>query len=61
VHTRRSSGEKFFNNGSIANEKEVLRFNDSGKTYTLGFQGCGDGARWAMRIKQWHHFQNPNF
>ncbi len=46
MHTRRSSGEKLFNNGNIANEKEVLRFSDSGKTYTLGFQGCGDGAMW---------------
>ncbi len=49
MHTRRSSGEKLFNNGSIVNEKEVLRFSDSGKTYTLGFQGCGDGAMWCYK------------
>jgi hypothetical protein len=46
VHARSSSGEKLFNNENIANEKEVLGFSDSGKTYTLGFQSCGDGAMW---------------
>jgi len=43
VHTRRLSGEKLLNGGSITNEV-VVRFSESGKTYALGFWGYGDGA-----------------
>jgi len=43
VHTRRLSGEKLLNNGSITNEAGV-RFSESGKTYALGFWDYGDGA-----------------